>query len=45
MTVAEIWRKSEPELAALTRKPSEQIIEHMAFTPLLAIQHCSKMEQ
>jgi predicted TIM-barrel fold metal-dependent hydrolase len=31
--VAEIWRKSEPELAALTRKPSEQIIEHMAFTP------------
>ena len=31
--VAEIWRKSEPELAALKRKPSEQIIEHMAFTP------------
>jgi len=30
---AEIWKKSEPELAALTRKPSEQIIEHMAFTP------------
>jgi uncharacterized protein len=31
--VAEIWRKSEPELAAFRRKPSEQIIEHMAFTP------------
>jgi predicted TIM-barrel fold metal-dependent hydrolase len=31
--VAEIWRKSEPELAALKRRPSEQIIEHMAFTP------------
>ena len=31
--IAEIWRKSEPELAAMKRKPSEQIIEHMAFTP------------
>lgn len=31
--IAEIWRKSEPELAALTRKPSEQLIEHVAFTP------------
>lgn len=31
--VANIWSKSEPELKALTRKPSEQIIEHMAFTP------------
>jgi predicted TIM-barrel fold metal-dependent hydrolase len=31
--IAEIWRKSEPELRKLTRKPSEQIIEHMAFTP------------
>jgi len=30
---ADIWKKSEPELAALTRKPSEQIIEHLAFTP------------
>ena len=30
---AEIWKKSEPDLRALTRKPSEQIIEHMAFTP------------
>jgi len=31
--IAEIWRKSEPDLAALKRRPSEQIIEHMAFTP------------
>jgi predicted TIM-barrel fold metal-dependent hydrolase len=31
--IAEIWRKSEPEIAALTRKPSEQLIEHVAFTP------------
>lgn len=31
--IAEIWRKSEPELAALKRRPSEQIVEHMAFTP------------
>jgi predicted TIM-barrel fold metal-dependent hydrolase len=31
--IAEIWRKSEAELAALTRKPSEQLIEHVAFTP------------
>jgi predicted TIM-barrel fold metal-dependent hydrolase len=31
--IAEIWRKSEPEVAALTRKPSEQLIEHVAFTP------------
>jgi predicted TIM-barrel fold metal-dependent hydrolase len=30
---AQIWRKSEPELAALTRTPSEQIVEQMAFTP------------
>jgi predicted TIM-barrel fold metal-dependent hydrolase len=30
---AQIWRKSEPELAALTRPPSERIIEQMAFTP------------
>ena len=33
--VVDIWRKSEPELAALTRKPSEQIIEHVAFTPFV----------
>ena len=31
--VAGIWKKSEPELASLTRKPSEQLAEHMAFTP------------
>ena len=31
--VAQIWSKSDPELKALTRHPSEQIIEHMAFTP------------
>jgi len=31
--IAEIWRKSEPELAALTRRPSEILIEHVAFTP------------
>lgn len=31
--IAEIWRRSEPELAALTRKPSEQISTQMGFTP------------
>jgi predicted TIM-barrel fold metal-dependent hydrolase len=31
--VAEIWRKSEPELATLKMRPSEQILQHMAFTP------------
>jgi uncharacterized protein len=31
--IADIWKRSEPEVAALTRKPSEQIVEHMAFTP------------
>ena len=31
--IADIWKKSEPDLAALSRKPSEQIIAHMAFTP------------
>jgi len=31
--IAEIWRKSDAELAALTRKPSEILIEHVAFTP------------
>ena len=30
---AEIWRKSEPELANLKRRPSEQITEQLAFTP------------
>ncbi len=31
--IAEIWKKSEPDLRALTRRPSEQITEQMAFTP------------
>ena len=31
--ISEIWRKSEPELAALSAKPSEQIVKHLAFTP------------
>ena len=31
--IAEIWRRSEPDLAALTTKPSEQITEQLAFTP------------
>jgi predicted TIM-barrel fold metal-dependent hydrolase len=31
--IAEIWSKSDPQLKALSRKPSQQIIEHMAFTP------------
>jgi len=33
--VVDIWRKSEPELAALKRKPSEQIIDQVAFTPFV----------
>jgi predicted TIM-barrel fold metal-dependent hydrolase len=32
--IADIWKRSEPELAGLTRRPSEQIIAQMAFTPL-----------
>ena len=31
--VADIWRRSEPELAAMTRTPSEQIAEQVVFTP------------
>jgi predicted TIM-barrel fold metal-dependent hydrolase len=31
--VADIWKKSEPDLAALKRRPSEQIIQQLAFTP------------
>ena len=31
--IATIWRKSEPELAALTRMPSQQLAEQVAFTP------------
>jgi predicted TIM-barrel fold metal-dependent hydrolase len=30
---ATIWAKSEPELRAFSRKPSEQIREQLAFTP------------
>ncbi len=31
--IAEIWKRSEPELAALDRKPSEQITAQIGFTP------------
>jgi predicted TIM-barrel fold metal-dependent hydrolase len=31
--IADIWKRSEPELAALDRKPSEQITEQVGFTP------------
>ncbi len=31
--VADIWKKSEPDLRALRRKPSETVIEHLRFTP------------
>ena len=31
--IAEIWKRSEPDLAALVEKPSEQIARQMAFTP------------
>jgi predicted TIM-barrel fold metal-dependent hydrolase len=33
--VVDIWKKSEPELASLKRKPSEQIISQLAFTPFV----------
>lgn len=33
--VVDIWRKSEPELAGLSRRPSEQIAEQLAFTPFV----------
>jgi predicted TIM-barrel fold metal-dependent hydrolase len=32
--IAEIWQRSEPELTELKRRPSEQIVGQMAFTPL-----------
>jgi len=32
---ADIWRRSEPELAKLTRTPTEQITTHMGFTPFV----------
>lgn len=31
--VAEIWRRSEPDLAALATRPSEQITAQLRFTP------------
>jgi predicted TIM-barrel fold metal-dependent hydrolase len=31
--IAEIWRKSEPDLALLTTRPSEQILDRLFFTP------------
>ncbi|MFI5307962.1 MAG: amidohydrolase family protein [Polyangiales bacterium] len=31
--IVEIWRKSEAELQRFTRKPSQQIIQQLAFTP------------
>lgn len=33
--VVEIWKKSEPELRALSRKPSEQISAQLRFTPFV----------
>ena len=31
--ITSIWKRSEPELAALSRPPSVQVTEQMAFTP------------
>lgn len=31
--IAEIWRRSEPDLAALSSRPSEQITSQLRFTP------------
>jgi hypothetical protein len=31
----DIWKRSEPELAAQSRKPSQQIIDQLAFTPFV----------
>ena len=31
--IAAIWKRSEPDLAALTRPPSQQLTEQAAFTP------------
>jgi hypothetical protein len=31
--IAEIWRKSEPDLAMLTQRPSEQILNRLFVTP------------
>ena len=32
-SIAEIWKRSEPELAALSRPPSQQLAEQASFTP------------
>jgi predicted TIM-barrel fold metal-dependent hydrolase len=31
--IANIWKRSEPDLAALTRPPSRQLVEQAGFTP------------
>jgi predicted TIM-barrel fold metal-dependent hydrolase len=31
--IADIWKRSEPDLAALTRPPSQQLTEQAGFTP------------
>jgi predicted TIM-barrel fold metal-dependent hydrolase len=31
--IADIWKKSEADLASLTRKPSQMVIDQLAFTP------------
>ncbi|TDJ27521.1 MAG: hydrolase [Gammaproteobacteria bacterium] len=33
--IAKTWGRTEPEIAALKRKPSEQITQQMAFTPFV----------
>ena len=33
--ISHLWRRSTPEFAELTRPPSQQVIEHMIFTPLV----------
>ncbi len=33
--VQQIWQRTEPELAAFTRKPSEQLTDQFAFTPFV----------
>ena len=33
--IHDIWRRTEPEIAAFTRKPSEQLTEQFAFTPFV----------
>lgn len=33
--IAKTWGRTEPEIAALKRKPAEQITQQMAFTPFV----------